>query len=289
MDFIQICEKYRIPYRTHGAHTSRGWIQTDCYNCGPGSNKFHLGYNVAIGRFSCWRCGGKHLESTLQALTGASLAVVREIVAELPRQKNLQQGIEASGVLKLPDGIGPLQDCHKQYLRDRGYSWLRLQELWHIQGIGLEGGRLQWRIFIPFEYNDRVVSWTTRSIAKSEDIVRYLTASKSEEMIDHKKLLYGHDYARNSVVVVEGLFDVWAIGPGALGTLGTRVSKAQIKQLAKYPKRYICYDHGAERYMQRLAEELSLLPGKTFTIELEAKDPDSADTSELKSLRKLLK
>ena len=153
----------------------------------------------------------------------------------------------------------------------------------------MDGGSLKWRLFIPFIYQDKTVSWVTRTISNSPNVLRYITASREQEAISHKELLYGIDYARHSIVVVEGVMDVWRIGPGAVAVLGTRVSDAQINQIARFPVRYICLDQGAERYSQQLVEELSHCDGKTYEIRLDSKDPDTASRKELKQLRKLLK
>ena len=248
-----------------------------------------MGYCVAFPKFNCWRCGKKRIQETIQALTGQSPAQVRDICQQLPRSKEPASVLRAGGVLKLPAGIGPLQACHRRYIKGRKHSVSDLETLWGVQGIGLEGLQYKWRLFLPFVYRDKTVSWTTRSIGNVDESQRYRTAQRDQEVYFHKHLLYGLDYVRHTTIVVEGIFDVWRIGPGATALLGTRWSNEQLMQLARIPVRYICLDQGAERYSQKLVNELCALPGKTHQIFLDSKDPDSATKSELQLLRNLLR
>ena len=87
-----------------------------------------------------------------------------------------------------------------------------------LQGIGLHP-RLPWRLFIPIHSHGRPISWTTRSIG-TKDKKKYITASPAEEAAPHKQTLYGLDYCRHTVIVVEGPLDAWNIGPGAAATYG---------------------------------------------------------------------
>lgn len=289
MQFTELCEKYNIPYRTTGDHTSIGWVNLDCPYCGPNTQKFHLGYRISGGRFSCWKCGPKLAKETfgllLSRLTPAQLKLA---ISALPVSKAVCGTPRTSGTLEFPPGIDKLADAHKAYLKKRNHYWKTLEDLWGVQGIDYRGLRYAWRLFIPFHYKHEIVSWTTRTISDDPEILRYLTAMKQQESVSHKELLYGYDYAKQVVVVVEGVFDVWRIGPGAVGLLGTRVSKQQIEKIARFPVRYVCLDQGAERYSQKLVEALHFYEGETYEIKLDAKDPDSCTQKELKQIRKLL-
>jgi hypothetical protein len=103
----------------------------------------------------------------------------------------------------------------------------------------------------------------------------------------HRNLLYGEDYCRHTILVHEGPLDVWAVGPGATATCGTEFSPAQIRRIARYPRRGICFDSepAAQTRARRLAAQLSLFPGETDLIKLDANDPGSAGAKELAELR----
>lgn len=288
--FEQILINYNIHYKTEGHHHCRsGWIQFDCPFCGKGTNKYHMGYSLD-GRFAnCWRCGHHSLASTIAELTGLSIKSkqLQSVVKSLPSEKI--EIVERRGKLELPN-TGKLLKQHKEYLRSRGFDNIEeLETLWNIKGIGIDAN-LAWRIFLPIYYNGEVVSWTTRSISK-ETKRRYIGAAAHQEIIDKTHLLYGQHYARHAVIVCEGPFDVWKIGPGAVGTFGLNFSQQQILQLLKYPVRYICMDNEivAQQRARGLADMLSLYPGDTYNIQLDSKDAGSASEKELKRLRRLVR
>lgn len=285
LEFVAFCEMFKIPYRTEGKHTRRGWVQIDCPNCGRESGKFHLGFNLKYRTLNCWKCGKKALGPTLATISGLSIGRLSAFIARIPKIEFEQ--VEIQGTFVVPKGVGPLNDAHKRYLLDRNFNWRRIVKLWNVQGIGV-AKELQHRLWIPIEYGGKQRSWTTRTISKNPDITRYISASPNQELINHKKLLYGEDYAGNTIIVVEGPMDVWRIGPGACGTFGTRPTAAQVARIAKYPVRYVCFDHGAERQAQSLVETLSAFPGETHQIVLDAEDPDSMSRKELAQVRKLL-
>lgn len=145
---------------------------------------------------------------------------------------------------------------------------------------------LSWRIYIPILWKGRRVSWTSRAIGNVSQ--RYYSASADQEEINHKHLVYGMDFCRSSIVIVEGPADVWAIGPGAGALFGTAFTPAQIRKLIDIPYRYICFDSSpdAQREATKLAEALSVFPGVTENLLLDAKDPGEASSKELNSIRR---
>jgi hypothetical protein len=104
-------------------------------------------------------------------------------------------------------------------------------------------------------------------------------------------LLYGiHRVPGDSVIVVEGPADVWAVGPGAVATLGIDWHTAQALQLKAFRRRYIAYDpeERAQKKAQELGEWLSLFSGETTLIEGLPGDPGSLSRRRLRELRGLL-
>jgi hypothetical protein len=198
--------------------------------------------------------------------------------------KNLLDGLETSqfkkekptGKLVIPKGVGELMPAHIKYLIQRGFNYKEIRHIWKIQGIGI-ASHLAWRIFIPIIHHEETVSWTTRSISKSKKVTRYISAPLEEESIPHKSLLYGEDFAHHSIIITEGPLDVWKIGPGAAAT-----------KIAQYPTRVICFDNTKQAQLRayQLCNDLSVLPGKTYNILLDAKDAGSATEKEIEKLRK---
>lgn len=286
MTFTELLDHYGIPYvhAGQGRHTTHGRVSIDCPSCSPNSGKFKAGYHLEKRYLNCWTCGWLPLFQTVSALTGEPYGKIKELLGGLERDKTEQP--RARGKLVLPAGVGPMQKPHRDYLRKRGFDPEVIERLWGVQGIGL-AKKLTWRLFIPIMLDGQMVSWTTRTI--SEDVPnRYHTARPEQESISCRKIVYGSDYALQSVIVGEGVTDVWRIGPGAICTLGTAYSKSQLAAIASYPVRAVCFDSepDAQRKADRLCRDLSVLQGKTFRVELKAADPGAAEQKEIQELRR---
>jgi hypothetical protein len=275
---------------TQGAghkHGRDGWLQIDCPQCGRGSDKFHLGINTSNGAANCWQCGPHRLSHVLAAATGATRAEAGGWLAGL-RLRPGRAPTPHTGRLVLPGGRVDLLDSiqHVDYLTGRGLDAAALASLWHLEAIHLSGGGLSWRVFIPIHRHGEIVSWTTRSIA-ADHPQRYKSAAATQEAIPHRSLLYGEDYARHAIIVVEGPVDVWAIGPGAVATCGLSYTPAQVLRMAAYPVRVICFDstQAAQRRADTLAGVLAGYPGETHVATLEAEDAGAAGSDEITALR----
>lgn len=289
MTIEEVLDDLGIEYLEGGGHhhARPGWIQMDCPFCQT-VDKFHLGYNLSLGYFSCWRCGGHHPEYVLMRF-GLSKADAKAFCDDKDLSPGEVSTRKRKGLLE-PPGRGPLKKAHQQYLRDvRGFDPDELVRIWGIEGLG-PIGPLAWRIYIPIIYKEQRVSWTTRAIGEKVS-QRYISASFEEEAVNHKELVYGIDYCLHSVIVVEGPTDVWNIGPGAGGLFGTAYTEAQVAKLARVPHRFIAFDNSptAQRRARKLARELSSYPGETQNIQIDAADPGSAPRKEIKLLRKLAK
>lgn len=282
MNILEILRDNHIPTKKERP----GWIQIRCPFCGKDP---YLGFNLRGNYCNCWNCGSHRLGDTFSTLLRIPLRESLALVGALTAYGIPQDDRKPipRGEYKPPSPLGALGTPHKRYLRSRGFDPVELVRLWGIQcthGFG----RLKWRIFIPIHLHGKPVSWTTRRISNKEP--RYCSASPKEEKYNHKELLYGEDYCRGSVIVHEGPTDVWRTGPGAVGTLGTSFTDAQVLRLSRYGLRIICFDN--ERDAQRRADKLcSLLegfPGQTYNVRLDAKDPGSASSREIAKLRSML-
>lgn len=286
MQIEELLLEFNIPIKRGGEHhhVTSNFIGIDCPFCSPNSGKFLLGIGIQGLGCNCWRCGKKGLWETLHEATGLPYSTIKEKLSGVERswRKNLPV---AKGKLVLPKGVGELLPAHKHYLKKRGFDCDELVKLWGLGGIGLSV-RLPWRIFIPITLGGKVVSWTTRTIGKGG--LRYISAKPSEEVYRHRTLLFGEDFAMHSVVVVEGCFDVFRIGPGCVATFGTSYTKAQVGRIARFPKRVICFDRERKAQIQakKLAKELSCFEGSTYVVLLECKDPGEMDPQQVQDLRK---
>ena len=290
MGLIDILERLQIQHRGSGhRHGRQGWVQVDCPRCGRDSGKFHCGINLQNGAANCWQCGPHKLFGLLVDASGKTRADVARLLDGFQRTPRHQQDDDNKppGKLVLPGGRVDLLDSlqHCDYLSGRGFDPAALVTLWQLEAIKLSGSGLNWRVFIPFVSGGQVVSWTTRSIGNHPQ--RYISASAAQEAVPHRHLLYGEDYARHAVVVVEGPADVWAVGPGAVATCGLSYTPQQLFRLSEYPVRVICFDSSpaAQARAGALANDLAVFPGETHVVQLDAEDAGAAEEDEIQALR----
>jgi len=281
-----VLRQHNIHFRIGGEHrhVRSGWVGIDCPYCST-QGKYHLGINRSNHMTSCWKCGPHSLVDALAKLLNVSIGAARQIASSIgwtPRQQETKERQQ----LKLPNGINELIKPHRDYLLDRKFDPTELVKLWQIQGIGL-ASRLSWRIWIPIRFRDNVVSWTTRAIGDAVEL-RYINAGPTEESMSPKQILYGLDYVRSSVVICEGPTDAWRIGPGAVAMMGLQYTQAQVAWMAKIPNRFVCFDNStdAQSRARRLVDQLSLLPGNTHQLMLDADDPGSASKREVAMVRR---
>ena len=287
MKFTEVLDQLNIEYVTEGhRHVRPGWIGLDCPFCAKDTKKWHLGYSKENHFTKCWRCGYHSAIDVIMEYTELSFKECKKLlegieVVYTPKKE------KPKGVLVLPKSIGRLQNSHRRYLKNRGFDVAELKHLWKIRGIGL-ASKLAWRIFIPIIYHGKVVSWTTRSISKDKNTLRYVSAAPEEESIPHKDLLYGQDFARDTILVNEGPTDAWRIGPGAVATLGVNYSKEQFEKMLLFKRRVVCFDSEklAQQRANKLCDDLSAFPGETFNIQLDAEDAASASDKEIRLIRK---
>lgn len=290
MKLSDLLTEHRIPFRESGHHHCRPfWLQIDCPHCSPGWNHWRLGYNLAGKYFSCWLCGKLDRVQVLSRLLAISTANATRLFALIGVETRHDTKTKARGALVLPKGLEPLLPAHRAYLERRGIDPDEAEQKWGVKAIGLHHNRLKWRIWIPIVCKGEVVSWTTRAIGDYAHL-RYITAKPNEEVYSSKECLLGEDHCEHTIIVCEGPLDAMRIGPGAVATSGMAYSRAQVRKIARYPFRYVCFDNEdeAQRRAHKLCNELAIFSGETHNIEITAKDPGEADDAEIRGLRNLL-
>ena len=289
MSLIEFLDRHGVAHAGSEHHHVRdGWVGVDCPLCSPTARAFRLGFELnGQRRVSCWHCGGQNGVSLLHDITDAPFSEIYKAL-ESSDQEDLQewrrkkaQRTEPEKKFRRPAGLELMLPAHEVYLKNRGFDPEYLADVWgitHCWGPFAPEKERMWRIYIPIHDADgREVSWTSRSI-KSKIKLRYLSASEEEEAFPHKKLLYGAHLAQDSIGVVEGPLDAWALGRGGVGTLGVGYTVAQFALMTSYVNRVVCFDSSeqAQQRAKKLCSELSLYEGTTSRVELEAGD-DAAE------------
>lgn len=288
MTIQQILKQHRIEFAEYGQHhhTREGWIQLrDCPYCH--SVNYHLGFNLKGRYFVCWRCGSHYGPQVFWKL-GIPGAKQFFLHLKPDEDKKLLQ------VRKLEEPYGrlPLSDApaHRNYLTERGFTPEYLANFWNVEAIPHTNTKLAWRLYIPVMQLGNRVSWTTRAIGSAVK-QRYVSAPREKEATPIKSVVYGADFCSHTIVVCEGPTDAWAIGPGAGALFGTAFTNAQVKRLANFPYRFVCFDSSkpAQKHARDLCKLLSVFPGITQNIVLDAKDPAEASAKEIALLRKAVR
>jgi len=262
MSIIRLLQDHGIDTIEEGnKHCSPGWINVHCPFC-TGTQDYHLGYNLSGSYFHCWRCGGKQLIPTIAQLIGISYNEASSIIEEygtgIPHQKTKEKQTNIRP-FKFPIPNIPITNKHRKYLIQRKFNPEKLQQDWGIFGTPvisfLDGINFKNRIIAPIYWNGKIVSFQSRDITGRSKL-KYITCPKAREIVHHKHILYGKQEAwKDSIICVEGIFDVWRLGKNAVSTFGIEFTRQQIRILVQNFKTvYIIFDE--EKQAQEKAKKL---------------------------------
>ena len=139
-----------------------------------------------------------------------------------------------------------------------------------------------YRIILPLYHDGVIVSWQGRLIENIQDVPRYMTLGVEKSLVDPKSVLFNIDNCRaDTVVFVEGPFDVMRFGDGACCSFGTTVTESQLHALAKYNRVIVAFDADAVSKGQKIAQKLSAMGVKeVFNLDLELGERDMGDLTE---------
>lgn len=294
-DFNRFATEHRVSTYGQGRgmkhHVRPGWVGLKCPVCGSE----HLGFNLARGYFSCWRCGHLRIVDVIQWLTNVSTEKARQIRWEFDNEKQNRTIItrkvgDRPREAPEPMELESLSQAHIEYLRDvRGLDWKEITDEWDLKGTRHLSGEWSWRVVAPI-YDDtgsRTLAYVGRAIG--EDVKpKYKMTDRDDCAIDPENLIYGlHKTRGKSVIVLEGPGDVWNIGPGSVASLGIDWSRGQANQLRHYDRRFIMFDPDpkAQYKAQKLAEWLSMFPGDTERIDGLPSDPGSLSDKLVREIR----
>lgn len=255
IDFKRIFDSAHIPADTT---TNKGWVNVCCPHCiNPPDTHFNGGFNYLSPRYNCWRCGSHNWQDTLGKLLNIPFYQVEQYVKDysyIAPEKEVKRVAKAEH-LDLP-GF-PLNDNEKQYLINRGYNLNYTVNKFHLRGGGITGD-WAYRIILPIFYKRVLVSWTGRIILDKETlkqyeargikIPRYKNLSIENSVIAAKDVFFNLDNStKDSVIIVEGPFDVLKMGMDCICSLGTSVTHEQELFLKeRYKKVFISFDNEYE-------------------------------------------
>ncbi len=245
-DFLR---DYTIPSRKEGPNTHSGWVQICCPFCGD--DNYHGGLNLSKGYYNCWKCGNHNLVYLIFKLLKCSFKEAKEIAktykgSSLDQKKGLEKDFNKPATFAFPKYFGPIRGAYKRYLEDRNFDPKFLEKKYNLRASG-PSGNYKFRIIAPIYYERQIVSFQGRDITGNQS-ARYKACDKEKELIHHKNILYNLDNCRkDTIVVVEGFFDVMRIGDDCAATFGVEWSIEQFIILKERFKRiFIMYDNEKE-------------------------------------------
>lgn len=274
-------------------HCRPGFIQTECPRC-TGNPGLHLGFSDKGGFFVCWRCGWMPIEEAIKNFIGVGWGQAKDLKKEyggtsyrrIVQKRQKEQDITVT----LPAGTTALQEMHREYLKGRDLDPDEIDEIWDVYGTG-PLGRYKYRIIAPIYYKGVLVSYQGRDITDKSS-KKYKACSKPRERIHHKDIVYGFDLAGRDVVVVEGFFDAWRLGPGAVATFGTKYTHMQVRLLSQFRRVFILFDETDEQALNnayQLSFDLCSLNVDSEVVTIgEDKDPGEFTNDEASYLMREL-
>jgi hypothetical protein len=299
MDILSLYQDFSVDYRTEGhRHCRPGWINTECPFC-TGNPGYHLGYHLETNHYVCWRCGFHAIPPTIAKLLRIKIQDAYTLIKQyglLYVDRRIDTIKERTAIIhQFPSGVEPLTDRHKQYLEKRGFDPERLERQWYLLSTGpvslLDHINYKHRILIPFFWNSIQVSFDSRDTTGKHPS-KYMACPKSRELIPHKEILYGNQFAWGRTgICVEGPTDVWRFGNNSFATSGIKYTPRQIRLIAKTFKRVpVCFDGGEEQakiQANALIADLRFRGVDSFRVDIEG-DPGSMKQSDADYLVKQL-
>lgn len=265
-DAIKFCEDHNIDRTKSGKHYRPGWANISCTEC-TGHSGYHLGINIKNSYATCHRCGFHPLIKIIIKLTGLNYQSAIDLIKKYSTVSEPLSQQTASkktpSQITFPADAGKLTEKAKKYLINRKYNPDQLEIIWSLKSTS-HIGFYKNRILAPIYQRQKLVSYQTRDITDKHS-QKYLACFQDEEIIQHQHCIYGLDQAINRVcIVVEGITDVWRLGPGAVATFGIDFTKRQARLIAmNFDKAFIMFD--SEPQAQEKAEELGLMVSSAFS------------------------
>ena len=249
MNFEKLFTDYKIEYNTR---VNRGWTNVTCPFCDD--KTFNGGFNDTGNYFHCWKCGGHNFREALARTVNIPKSQVDVLIEQYAGRNSLLNKLnkKQAKAIRLELPTDTFTEAERKYLLSRNFSPRLLKEKYKIVGGGITGS-WKYRIIIPLILDNKIVSWTGRSILSKDrinelKIPRYKNLSIEQSVIDPKSILYNLDNCKNrTAVLTEGAFDVIRLGDDFMCSFGTELTQSQISVIKeRFDKVFIMFDNEKE-------------------------------------------
>lgn len=283
-DLLRFVNDQNIDHCVAGnKHCKIGWVQIHCPFC-KGSQNYHLGIHLETGAWNCWRCGKKGLYDVLKKLLHHSNLSINEALNKYQSRSKriieLDIKPQKKGSVNWPVGIvDGTPNKARDYLISRKFNPDKLTGIWKLRFTN-HIGDYKLRVVAPIYHDGRMVSYQGRDYSGKSEL-RYKACRKADEIINHQTLLYGKWLSKtDECVVVEGIADVWRMGPGSVGLFGMAYTDEQILLLSRYKKIFILFD-GEEAATERAHLLAFILKNIRPSIEIHIIEITDGDPGEM--------
>ena len=290
-DIEAYLEDRGVHYNTSGKNVSSGWIGMTCLWCDDQSN--HLGINLSTKKFKCWICGHKGVATRIvEQIDKVHSGKAEEIIKEFQQYSRFKakpkEKIQWSQALPEESTV-TLPEIHKDYLLSRNFNPIDIQKMYDIRAC-YNLGDYKFRIIIPVIMNHKIVGFTSRDITDKSSL-RYKACENDRAVIPQDEWVYNLDSLIHTALILEGPFDVWRMGPGAICLFGIDYSLKQVRAIVSKGvyRVFILFDE--ERTAQKRANELgetlaSIVSHVQILSGLEVKDPAKLSPKEAHDLKR---
>jgi len=293
-DIEKYLDSRNIEYWTEGKNIKQGWIGIQCLWCEDKSN--HLGINLDSKSINCWICPTKGtVIKIIMKVERCSLKSVLSIVNEFSNIRHYidkesskdEQMPQRETTVTLPlMSKKELFPLHRKYLENRRLDPEFIFKKYNLSCTG-PIGKYRHRLIIPFHYKKRLVTFSSRDVTGRAKIA-YVHQPEKKSVLSTKETIYNVDNCKESILVVEGATDTWAIGDNCGATMGIKWTAIQLSILSQFKRVFILYDaeEEAQQSAERLCYDLSSEVDHVEQLQLDEGDPGSMSREDVKHLRR---
>jgi hypothetical protein len=294
---LSCLKRNSIEYREKGKNISKGFVGLNCPLCQNDLGQ-HLGIRLTNGSWTCWKNSshrGKDLRYLLIKLLNCTfeeatceLGLEQTAYGYLDAIDNLFKEEEKIKVVK--GGVSNLEfypefrDIESVGLTQRFWDYLLYRDFEEsslkklIRRYNLLCsliGDFKFRIIFPVFINDKLMTWTGRSIYPKADL-RYRDLEIVKSVLHTKYCLYNYDHLKGGKVLFinEGVIDAIKLdyysppefNATCLFTLTSRDDQSfMLYELSKlYNRLIVVLEKGAESNGIALVDSLSFIPNISF-------------------------
>jgi len=295
-DVVSYFKNNDVEFHSSGAkNVSSGWIGVNCPFCYDHS--WHCGVNLKSNFFTCFICKEKGpINKLIRQIKGFSYAEINSIIEKY--QKTFVSDAQSTLTKKRnkskynPSNILPKEassefpPLHLNYLRSRNFEPNKIIREFNISACN-NIGKYKFRIIIPIIERKEIINFTARDVT-NKSAFKYKHCPNDRALLPTGECVYGIDnIIGDSALLVEGPFDVWRVGKGALCFFGKFISRQQSIKImnAGVKNLFVMLDSDAENDFDKACENIFLGFERIEKIILSDGDPADLKDSDVRSLR----